>query len=86
MYVRYLSIVALFSVIIFLAAVLKISNKLYDVYPSNMGQFSHLTSKDMQDIQNDIKTRKHVVQKTCQKYSKSQILHSPGGRYLNRMR
>lgn len=87
MFVRCVSIVALISVTIFLVAVFAIS-KMYQANPSHISQsqYSFLTSYEMQSIQNDIKMRKQLVQKTCQRYSQSKILHSPGGRYLNRMR
>ena len=84
MLVRFLSFVSLISVTIFLATMYRMSK--YHENPSQISQYSFLTNNDMQLIQNNIKLRKQLVQKTCQKYSKSKILHSPGGRYLNRMR
>ena len=84
MLVKCFSIVALISLLLLFTAVFRMS-RLQNKNQAK-SQYSVLSNYEMKIIQNDIQGRKNLLKKTCTKYSNSKILHSPGERYLNRMR
>ena len=54
-------------------------------YP-HIEQLKLLSENDVSNIDKIMEERRSRISDVCQKYSGKKILHSPSGRYLNRMR